>query len=93
LPSLKLQNFKSDEMKPKFCTHLLKILKVKLKFNKVLCNFIPLKFLEISLVSLDIINFCKTSQILAKLGKSQKIFMKNVVKMSWKNSQISAQFH
>jgi hypothetical protein len=35
LPSLKLQNFKLVEMKPKFCSQLSKSLTAKVKLNKV----------------------------------------------------------
>ncbi len=43
LPSSKLQNFESVQTKPKFCSHLWKVPKEKLKANKVLRNLTKAK--------------------------------------------------
>jgi hypothetical protein len=45
---------------------------------------IPVKFHEMSLVLWNLINYCKIMQFLFKFWKIKK----NIVKMTWKNSQI-----
>jgi hypothetical protein len=47
---------------------------------------------KISLALWNIINFCKISYFLIKFCKKPEIFQVNIVKMTWKNCLILAEF-
>ncbi len=87
LQSLELLNFESIWTKPKFWSHLLKVLKVKLKslLTKYIAteqkqSILPPKFHEISLVGWNLVNFFKISQFLIKFCKSLKDLRKILLK-------------
>ncbi len=52
-------------------------------------SIIPLKFCEISLVSWNLINYCKISQFLIKFGKSLKDLRKKLLNDLQKQSNIA----
>ncbi len=79
--SVNLWNFESVKKKPKLCSHVLKVVKAKVKVYRVLWNFAKAKsyITEISwnvIVSCNLINYCKTTQFLIKFCKSLKHFRK-----------------
>ncbi len=86
----KLSNFKHVQKKPRFCSHRLKIQKVKLKVNKVLRKvFYHENFMKCHHeISLTIVDYCKNLPFLIKVSKSSKDLRKILSKCLEKQSNV-----